>query len=58
MVYQHQGRQSTQNYLQRKKVDHRPWRWYTIVYIFSIVDNFELIISLDVGMPLFIFLYT
>jgi hypothetical protein len=46
MVYQCQGQRSTQNYLQRKKYK------YTIIYIFSVVDNFELIVGLGVGIPL------
>jgi hypothetical protein len=37
------------------RVDRWPWRWYTIIYIFSVVDNFELIVGLGVGIPLFIF---
>jgi hypothetical protein len=32
-----------------------PWHWYTIIYIFSVVDNFEFIAGLGVGIPLFIF---
>jgi hypothetical protein len=42
MVYKRQG------------VDHWLWRWYTILYIFSVVDNFELIVGLGVGIPFFI----
>jgi hypothetical protein len=48
MVYQRQGQRST-------RVDRWSWRWYTIIYIFSAVDNFELIVGLGVGIPLFIF---
>jgi hypothetical protein len=29
-------------------------KYNTIIYIFSVVDNFELIVGLDVGIPLFI----
>jgi hypothetical protein len=32
------------------------WSWcYIILFIFSVVDNFELIVGLGVGIPLFIF---
>jgi hypothetical protein len=70
MVYQRQGQRSTQNYQQQKKYKEWytnvkandqlkiilwPWRWYTILYIVSVVDNFELIIGFGVGIPFFIF---
>jgi hypothetical protein len=34
--------------------DRWPWRCYTIIYMFSAVDNFELIVGLGVGIPFFI----
>jgi hypothetical protein len=52
MAYQRQGQRSTQNYLQRKKYK----QWHTNAKaIFFVVDNFELIVGLGIGMPLFIF---
>jgi hypothetical protein len=48
MAYQRQGQRSTQNYLQRKKKKNGKTKT-------RVVDNFELIVGLGIGMPLFIF---